>query len=66
MLDNSHSPEVGSMRAKPSNKRGVRELSEERGIALDASAIVGRLDDYPTRSGYLIAPIVSALPRVPS
>lgn len=37
---------------------GLRELSEELGIALDSSAIVGRLDDYPTRSGYLIAPIV--------
>jgi 8-oxo-dGTP pyrophosphatase MutT (NUDIX family) len=37
---------------------GLRELSEELGIALGSSAIVGRLDDYPTRSGYLIAPIV--------
>ena len=37
---------------------GLRELSEELGIALDSRAIVGRLDDYPTRSGYLIAPIV--------
>ena len=36
----------------------LRELSEELGIALDSRAIVGRLDDYPTRSGYLIAPIV--------
>ena len=37
---------------------GLRELSEELGIALDSRAIVGRLDDYETRSGYLIAPIV--------
>jgi 8-oxo-dGTP pyrophosphatase MutT (NUDIX family) len=37
---------------------GLRELSEELGITLDSSAIVGRLDDYATRSGYLIAPIV--------
>ncbi|HEV2546131.1 MAG TPA: CoA pyrophosphatase [Stellaceae bacterium] len=36
----------------------LRELFEELGIALDSSAIVGRLDDYATRSGYLIAPIV--------
>ncbi len=36
----------------------LRELSEELGIVLDSSAILGRLDDYPTRSGYLIAPIV--------
>jgi len=36
----------------------LRELSEELGIALDPAAVVGRLDDYPTRSGYVIAPIV--------
>jgi len=36
----------------------LRELSEELGIALTAAAIVGRLDDYPTRSGYLISPVV--------
>jgi 8-oxo-dGTP pyrophosphatase MutT (NUDIX family) len=39
-------------------RAGLRELSEELGIALDSGAIVGRLDDYATRSGYLIAPIV--------
>jgi len=37
---------------------GLRELSEELGIVLDSRAIVGRLDDYATRSGYLIAPVV--------
>jgi 8-oxo-dGTP pyrophosphatase MutT (NUDIX family) len=37
---------------------GLRELSEELGIAVDSRAIVGRLDDYATRSGYLIAPVV--------
>lgn len=36
----------------------LRELFEELGIALDRTAIVGRLDDYQTRSGYLISPIV--------
>src|SRR5579871_2750056 len=36
----------------------LRELSEELGIALTPTAILGRLDDYPTRSGYLIAPFV--------
>ena len=36
----------------------LRELSEELGITLDSTAIVGRLDDYPTRSGYLISPMV--------
>jgi 8-oxo-dGTP pyrophosphatase MutT (NUDIX family) len=36
----------------------LRELHEELGIALAPSAILGRLDDYPTRSGYLISPFV--------
>ena len=36
----------------------LRELREELGIVLAPSAVVGRLDDYPTRSGYLISPIV--------
>lgn len=36
----------------------LRELHEEVGIKLDASAVMGRLDDYATRSGYVISPIV--------
>jgi mutator protein MutT len=36
----------------------LRELSEEVGLALDAGAVLGRLDDYATRSGYLITPVV--------
>jgi mutator protein MutT len=36
----------------------LRELEEEVGLALDASAVLGRLDDYATRSGYLITPVV--------
>jgi 8-oxo-dGTP pyrophosphatase MutT (NUDIX family) len=36
----------------------LRELSEELGLALDASAVLGLLDDYPTRSGYVITPVV--------
>ena len=36
----------------------LRELSEEVDLVLDASAILGRLDDYATRSGYVITPIV--------
>jgi mutator protein MutT len=37
----------------------LRELREEVGLALGPDAILGRLDDYPTRSGYLITPIVA-------
>jgi 8-oxo-dGTP pyrophosphatase MutT (NUDIX family) len=35
-----------------------RELAEELGLALDADAELGALDDYATRSGYLITPVV--------
>jgi 8-oxo-dGTP pyrophosphatase MutT (NUDIX family) len=36
----------------------LRELHEELGLALGADAVLGLLDDYPTRSGYLITPVV--------
>ena len=36
----------------------LREIEEEIGLSLDESALLGRLDDYPTRSGYNIAPFV--------
>ncbi len=36
----------------------LRELEEEVNLRLPADAILGRLDDYATRSGYLITPVV--------
>jgi 8-oxo-dGTP pyrophosphatase MutT (NUDIX family) len=36
----------------------LRELDEELGIALPAAAVLGLLDDYPTRSGYVMTPVV--------
>src|SRR6201981_3377889 len=36
----------------------LRELREELGLALGPDAVLGLLDDYPTRSGYLITPVV--------
>ena len=36
----------------------LRELSEEVGLALDPSAVIGRLDDFVTRSGYVMTPVV--------
>ena len=36
----------------------LRELDEELGVSLDESAVLGLLDDYPTRSGYVITPVV--------
>jgi 8-oxo-dGTP pyrophosphatase MutT (NUDIX family) len=43
---------------EPPADGALRELSEELGLALDASAVLGLLDDYPTRSGYVITPVV--------
>ncbi|TQF40978.1 NUDIX hydrolase [Bradyrhizobium sp. UNPF46] len=36
----------------------LRELDEELALKLSADAVLGLLDDYPTRSGYLITPVV--------
>jgi 8-oxo-dGTP pyrophosphatase MutT (NUDIX family) len=47
-LDAGETPEQGAR----------RELSEELGLAVDADVVLGLLDDYPTRSGYLITPVV--------
>jgi 8-oxo-dGTP pyrophosphatase MutT (NUDIX family) len=41
-----------------SAEAALRELAEEVGLALSADAVLGLLDDYPTRSGYLITPVV--------
>jgi 8-oxo-dGTP pyrophosphatase MutT (NUDIX family) len=48
-------------RAEPderSEDAALRELREEVGLSLDPESILGLLDDYPTRSGYLITPVV--------
>jgi 8-oxo-dGTP pyrophosphatase MutT (NUDIX family) len=37
----------------------LRELDEEIGLKLDPDDVLGILDDYPTRSGYLITPVVA-------
>lgn len=36
----------------------LRELSEELGIGLQEEAVLGRLDDFRTRSGFVITPVV--------
>jgi 8-oxo-dGTP pyrophosphatase MutT (NUDIX family) len=36
----------------------LRELHEETGVRVEPGDVLGVLDDYPTRSGYLITPVV--------
>ncbi len=36
----------------------LRELSEEVGLTLSNDQVMGRLDDYTTRSGYIMTPVV--------
>ncbi len=36
----------------------LRELHEETGVRASPGDVLGVLDDYPTRSGYLITPVV--------
>lgn len=47
-LDAGEAPEDGAL----------RELREEIGLDLTRGAVLGRLDDYPTRSGYVVTPVV--------
>lgn len=47
-LDPGETPEAAAL----------RELHEELGLEAPADAIVGRLDDYVTRSGYVMSPFV--------
>ncbi len=36
----------------------LRELDEELGVNLEPADVLGLLDDYPTRSGFVITPVV--------
>jgi len=37
----------------------LRELHEELGVRLGEEAVLGHLDDYPTRSGFCMTPVVA-------
>ena len=41
----------------------LREAQEEIGLELPPEAVLGALDDYATRSGYLITPLVAWAPE---
>jgi 8-oxo-dGTP pyrophosphatase MutT (NUDIX family) len=44
----------------------LRELHEEVGLRLEPDCVLGLLDDYTTRSGYAITPVVVWAGRVPA
>lgn len=48
VIDPGETPEVAAL----------RELHEEVGLRLTPDAVLGRLDDYATRSGFVITPVV--------
>ncbi|MEU8896128.1 CoA pyrophosphatase [Nocardia sp. NPDC048505] len=43
----------------------LRELREELGVTAPGSAVLGLLDDYPTRSGYVMTPVVAWVGQSP-
>ena len=43
---------------EPAPDAARRELHEETGVSVGAGDVLGLLDDYVTRSGYLITPVV--------
>jgi 8-oxo-dGTP pyrophosphatase MutT (NUDIX family) len=47
-LDGGETPEEAAL----------REMAEEVGLQLGPGAVLGRLDDFATRSGYVITPVV--------
>ena len=47
-----------AMAFRPETGKPLRELAEEVGLAASPAQVLGCLDDYPTRSGYVITPVV--------
>lgn len=45
-------------RGETVEQTALRELHEELGVHLGPETVIGRLDDYATRSGYVITPVV--------
>jgi len=44
--------------AETAVEAALREIDEELGLTIHPSDVLGTLDDYPTRSGFVITPIV--------
>jgi 8-oxo-dGTP pyrophosphatase MutT (NUDIX family) len=51
-------PGGGRDRGESARDAALRELQEETGVRAGPGDVLGMLDDYATRSGYLITPVV--------
>ena len=51
-------PGGGLEETESPEKAALRELGEEVGLVLGQDAVLGRLDDFTTRSGFTITPVV--------
>ena len=51
-------PQGGIDPGETPRQAALRELQEEVGLTLHESTVLGVLDDYGTRSGYIITPVV--------
>lgn len=51
-------PGGGIDRGESPERAALRELKEEVGLVLDQVSVLGELDDYGTRSGFIITPVV--------
>ena len=58
MRRNGRCPADGSTRAKPSSTPRYANWTKRSVSGCQTSAVLGLLDDYPTRSGYVITPVV--------
>ena len=45
-------------RGESEEEAALRELREEVGLKLNSDRVIGRLDDFTTRSGFIITPVV--------
>jgi 8-oxo-dGTP pyrophosphatase MutT (NUDIX family) len=45
-------------RGETAEAAALREIDEELGVVILPDAVIGRLDDYATRSGFIITPVV--------
>ena len=56
--DSGRCQAVAATAARRHHEAALRELHEELGLRLGEDSVLGLLDDYVTRSGYVITPVV--------